>query len=196
MVLEELDVATLRIAYLLAKSFSCFWTLWAVARQAPLSMGFSRQEYWSGLPCPSPGDLPNPGIKPRSPALQTDSLLFKLLGKPKNTGVNKLSLLQGIFRARNSTGVSCIAGDSLPAEILRKPQSDFHGMDMLHYFTHVWLFATPWTIAHQAPLCPGNFPGKITGVGGHSLLQEIFLTQGPNSGLLHHRQFLYHLSYQ
>ena len=47
---------------------------WTVAHQAPLSIGFSRQEYWSGLPCPSPGDLPNPGIKPRSPALQADAL--------------------------------------------------------------------------------------------------------------------------
>ena len=46
-----------------------------VAHQAPLSMGFSRQEYWSGLPFPSPGDLPNPGIKPGSLALQADSLL-------------------------------------------------------------------------------------------------------------------------
>ena len=46
---------------------------WAVAHQAPLSMGFSRQEYWSGLPFPSPGDLPDPGIKPRPPALQADS---------------------------------------------------------------------------------------------------------------------------
>ena len=49
--------------------FSCVWlfaTLWTVAHQAPLSMGFSRQEYWSGLPCPSPGDLPGPGIKPVS----------------------------------------------------------------------------------------------------------------------------------
>ena len=42
---------------------------WTVAHQAPLSMGFSRQEYWSGLPFPSPGDLPSPGIKPESPAL-------------------------------------------------------------------------------------------------------------------------------
>ena len=45
-----------------------------IACQAPLSMRFSKQEYWSGLPFPSPGDLPNPGIKPRSPALQADSL--------------------------------------------------------------------------------------------------------------------------
>ena len=47
---------------------------WTVDHQAPLSMEFSRQEYWSGLPCPPPEDLPNPGIKPKSPALQTDSL--------------------------------------------------------------------------------------------------------------------------
>ena len=46
---------------------NCFATLWAVAHQAPLSMEFSRQEYWSGLPCPSPGDLPDPGIEPVSP---------------------------------------------------------------------------------------------------------------------------------
>ena len=51
-----------------------FATLWTVARQAPLSMGFSRQEYWSGLPFPPPGDLPNPGIEPGSPALQADAL--------------------------------------------------------------------------------------------------------------------------
>ena len=53
-----------------------------VARQAPLSMGFSRQEHWSGLPFPSPGDLPDPGIKPGSPALQADSLPTELRGKP------------------------------------------------------------------------------------------------------------------
>ena len=50
-------------------------TPWTVAHQAPLCMGFSRQEYWSRLPCPPPGDLPNPGIEPRSPTLQADSLL-------------------------------------------------------------------------------------------------------------------------
>ena len=51
-----------------------FATLWTVAYQAPPSMGFSRQEYWSGLPFPSPGDLPNPGIEPGSPALGADAL--------------------------------------------------------------------------------------------------------------------------
>ena len=57
-------------------------TPWTVAHQAPLSMSFSRQGYWSGLPFPSPWDLPNPGIKPRSPELQADSLLTELQGKP------------------------------------------------------------------------------------------------------------------
>ena len=57
-------------------------TPWTTACQAPLSVGFSRQEYWSGQPFPSPGDLPNPEIKPGSPSLQTDSLLSELLGKP------------------------------------------------------------------------------------------------------------------
>ena len=60
--------------------FVFFVTPWTVAHQAPLSMGFSRQEYWSGLPCPSPGDLPNQGIKPGSPALQVDSLLLSHWG--------------------------------------------------------------------------------------------------------------------
>ena len=53
-----------------------------VARQAPLSMGFSRPEYRSGFLCPPPGDLPNPGIEPGSPALKADSLLAELPGKP------------------------------------------------------------------------------------------------------------------
>ena len=56
-------------------------TTWAVARQAPMSMGVSRQEYWGGLPCPSPGDLPEPEIESGSPALQADSLLSEALGK-------------------------------------------------------------------------------------------------------------------
>ena len=53
---------------------------WTVALQVPLSMGFSRQEPWSGWPCPPPGDLPDPGVEPRSPALQADSLLLSHLG--------------------------------------------------------------------------------------------------------------------
>ena len=66
--------------------FSCvhlFATLWTSAHQAPLSMGFSRQEYWSRLPCPPPEDLPDPGIQLGSPALQVDSLLLSHQGSPK-----------------------------------------------------------------------------------------------------------------
>ena len=105
---------------------------WTVARQAPLSMGFSRQEYWNGLPFPSPGDIPNPGIKSRSPTLQADSLLTELWGK-------------------------------------------------------LFIFLC-------APFFWGG--GKNTGMGCHSLLQEIFLTQELNPGLLHCRQMLYRLSHQ
>ena len=66
-------------------SFPFVWIFaipWTVAQQAPLSMGFPRQEYWSGLLCPSPGDLPNPGSEPRSPALQADSLHSESQGRP------------------------------------------------------------------------------------------------------------------
>ena len=67
------------------------------------SMDFSRPEYWSVLEdFPSPGDLPNPGIKPRSPTLQTDSSLAEPQGKPKNTGVGSLSLLHQIFPTQES----------------------------------------------------------------------------------------------
>ena len=59
-----------------------FPTSWTVAHQAPLSMGFSRQEYWSGLLFTSPGDLLDPGVEPESPALKADSLLSEPPGKP------------------------------------------------------------------------------------------------------------------
>ena len=61
-----------------------FATLWTVAHQASPSMGFSRQEYWSGLPFPSPGDLPDPRIEPMSPALQADPLTSEPPGKPSH----------------------------------------------------------------------------------------------------------------
>ena len=60
-----------------------FATPWTVAYQAPLSMRFSRQEYWSGLPFPSPGGLPDPGIKPGSPALESDALTSEPPGKQR-----------------------------------------------------------------------------------------------------------------
>ena len=68
---------------------------------------------WAAMPSP-PGDLPNPRIEPRSPALQVDSLLSEPPGKPKNTGVGSLSLLQGIFPTENQARVFCTAGGFSP----------------------------------------------------------------------------------
>ena len=64
--------------------------------------GIHRQESWSGLPCPPPGDFPKPVVEPRSPALQADSLPSELPGKPMDTGVGSLSLLQGFFPTQES----------------------------------------------------------------------------------------------
>ena len=82
-----------------------FATPWTVAHQAPPSMGFSRQEYWSGLPFPSPGDLPDPGIKPRSPTLQADALTSEPPGKPTFCNKKGLLLLEKasqIYRSNNT----------------------------------------------------------------------------------------------
>ena len=111
-----------------------FATPRTVAYKAPLSVEFSRQEYWSGLSFPSPGDLPDPGIEPGSPALQADSLPTELWRKPmylkmhesvslrvlskalwavqlgKNTAWVASSFSRGSFQPRNRTQVSCIAG--------------------------------------------------------------------------------------
>ena len=75
---------------------------WTVAHQTPLSMGFSRQEYQSGLPFPSPGDLPNPEIEPRSPASQADSLLSESPGLTIHVHVSPLSWISVPFRSPQS----------------------------------------------------------------------------------------------
>ena len=72
---------------LAAKSYSTLATQWTIACQVPLSMGFPRQEYWSGLPFPSPGDFPNSGIELGCPAVQADSFPTEPPGKPDSTGV-------------------------------------------------------------------------------------------------------------
>ena len=83
-------------------------TPWTVAYQAPLSMGFSRQEYWSGVPFPSPGDLPDSGIKPGSPVLQTDAVPSEPPGKPKGDAVATW--------AGNQTRASRVAGENSTPE--------------------------------------------------------------------------------
>ena len=76
-----------------------------MAHQAPLSMGFSRREYWSGLPFHSPGDLPNPGIEPGCPVLQADSLPSEPRGKP--LGVDRVSA----FKELNINNIKIQARD-------------------------------------------------------------------------------------
>ena len=78
------------------------WSSWTVAHQAPLSMGFPRQEYWSVLPFPSPGDLPDPGIKSASPALQAGYLLQHHWGSPQCDVVQSLSHVQHFVTPRTA----------------------------------------------------------------------------------------------
>ena len=77
-----------------------FETPWTVACQAPLSLEFSREEYWSGLPSPTPGDPPNPGMEPRSPTLQVDSLLSELPGKPLKDTIDS-QMLDNVTEGRS-----------------------------------------------------------------------------------------------
>ena len=89
-----------------------FVTPWTAAYQAPPSMGFSRQEYWSGLPFPSPGDLPDPGIKPWSPVFQADTLTSEPPGKSnvkKAPPKDAHALIRGTYKYITSNGKSDFA---------------------------------------------------------------------------------------
>ena len=88
----------MKVKVLVVPSCSTLWSPWTIACQAPLSMEFSRHEYWSGLPCPPPGDLPNPGIKPRSPTFQ--EILYCLCQQGIPWVLD--SLLQRIFLTQES----------------------------------------------------------------------------------------------
>ena len=121
-------------------------------------MEFSRPEYWSGLPFPSPADLPDPGIEPRSPALREDSLPAEPPGNLKNSGVGRLSLLQQIFLTQElSRGLLLWK----PSHV-RQLQGMFflctswiafiHSAQyVLSRFSQAWLSAIPWAIAREAP---------------------------------------------
>ena len=118
---------TERYAYVLSMLHShvrLFATLRTTACQAPLSTGFSRQEYWSGLPCPSPGDLP---------------YYLSYQGSPRILKWVAYPFSRGNFWPRNWTGVSCIAGRFFISWAAQ--EAHFH--IMLSYFSHVRLCATP-----------------------------------------------------
>ena len=90
MIQRMLEAAIVR--YMCAQSCLSLCDPWTAACQAPLSMGFPRREYWSGLPFPSPGDLPDPGIEPGSPALQVDS--YQLSNRDPLTKANNKEVLK------------------------------------------------------------------------------------------------------
>ena len=105
-----------------------FATLWTVAHQAPLSMGFSRQEYWSGLPFPSPGDLPNPGIEPGSPTLEADALTSEPPGKRnKQSSLESPSFLPKHFISKESFPKFQVPSADHPTEALTVPLRSFWG---------------------------------------------------------------------
>ena len=94
-------------------------TLWTASS---VNWGFSRQEYWNGLPYPPLGDLPNPGIKPRSPTVQVDSLPSEPPRNPRNTGVGSLSILRGVLHSPGiEPGSPALQMDSLPSKPPGKP---------------------------------------------------------------------------
>ena len=165
--------------------------------------GFSRQEHWSGLLCPPPGHLPNPGIKPRSPALQADSVPSDPPVKPKNTGVGSQSFLQRIFPTQklNQGLLHC-------RQILYQLSYQGSPFCSLLYVKCLALgkesevaqsyptLCNPMDCSPTRLLNPWNFLGKSIGVGCHFLLQGVFQAQGSNPGLLHCEQTLYRLSHQ
>ena len=104
-------------------------TLWTEACQAPLPMGFSRQEYWSGLPFPSPRDIPNPGIKPRSPALQAESLASEPPGKPTHSKATSkcLGMFYSNISFHGTPKFSAFSRETIPRDSFQRLGSYDHG---------------------------------------------------------------------
>ena len=152
---------------------------------------FSRKEYWSGSSCPPLRDHPNPGIEPRSPALQADSLPTEPPGKPKNTGVGSLSLLQRIFPTQE------LNWGLLHCRWIRY-QLSCHVKCKIESVSCSVMYGSlrpPWTVAP-----PGSSVRRI--LQGRTLewvtipSPGIFPAQGLNLGLPHCRQIFYHLIHQ
>ena len=108
--MEETQVSINRFCSLVAWLCPTLCDPMDCTHQAPLSMEFSRQEYWSGLPCPPAGDLPNPGIKPTSHALQADAVPSELQGSPRIVEWVAYPFSSRSSQSKNRTWVSCIAG--------------------------------------------------------------------------------------
>ena len=172
-------VLLLRFSGKVVSDFSV--TPWTVACQAPLSVEFLRQEYWSELPFPSPGDLPNPGVKPWSPTLQADSLPSEPPGKPQremrktvylshlmvtlashrhtrkgatvlNYSITHWKLIKSGLSQLNPLRTYVCKGAPSLATYEFKPCDKIWLLEVkVKLLSRVRLFATPWTVAYQAP---------------------------------------------
>ena len=119
-------------------------------------MGILQARYWSGLPCPPPGNFSNPGIKPRSSTLQVDSLPSEPRGKPKNTGVGSLPLLKGNFPTQVSKqGLLDCRRNSSPAELPATPSQPIQFSSVAQSFSTLRLRGLQYS---RLP-CPSPTPG-------------------------------------
>ena len=153
------------------------------------SMGFSRQEHWSGLPCPPLGDLPIPWMEtasPLSPALAGGFITTNATWEALHGAIVLM------LKIENHVGVSSVV--LIPSQWEFDPFL-FSRVLCAQSLSRVQLFATPWTIPNRL-LCPWDSPGKNIVVGCHALLQGVFPTQELNPGLLHCRWILYCLNHQ
>ena len=155
-------------------------------------MGFSGQEHWSGLSCPPPGDLPDPGIEPASPALQADSLQLSYWGCPLYT------LEKWKWKWKS---LSCVWPFATPwtiqsMEFSRPEYQNGYPLPSPRDLPSPGIEPrSPTLQVDSLPAKPQGKP-KNAGVGSLSLLQQIFLTQESNQGLLHCRWILYQLCHQ
>ena len=178
-------------AYILwVKSLShvrLFATPWTVAFQAPSSVGFSRQEYWSGLPFPSPGDLPNPGIEPWPPTLQADALppwtlwdekpIFSALhGKLENEGEKKCMCLSSVQFSRS------VVSDSLRPYGLQQARlsspSSTPGACSNSCALSWWCHPTILSSVIPFSSCPQSFPASRS-----SPMSQLFMSGGQSIGV-------------
>ena len=138
-------------------------------------MGFSRQDYWSGLTCSPPGDHPNPGLEPRSPALQADSLPSEPPGKPK------VLIAIAIAKSLQSCLTLCDPIDGSPPGspvpgILQARTLEWVAISFSNAWKWKWNRSVmsdpqrPHGLQPSRLFCPWDFPGKSTGVGCHCLL--------------------------
>ena len=150
-------------------------TLWTIARQAPLSMEFSRQEYWTGLPFPSPGDLPDPGIKPRCPAFQADPSPSEPPEQPQANGRKKQftargteQAIEGVKRCYMSLlGRECERprGAMLPNQL----ENSFFFVFLIWHFSYLFLVALGPCCCMQAF---SSYSALASGITGFSYCGE------------------------